>query len=697
MQNDIIAKIDALVKMSESTSNVATMKVELRELEVEIKEKKFELKDLESSISDDKYFDATGEIVDKNIEISLTKKIRFLNKSLGDLEVKVSDVKEEEQKRFNEVESLKKDIDEATNFIDVLGTKISSENTKDKENFEKLLKETEEKLKDSKNELDKAQKEYEKVQSKLEMLSYSKKELESKLEEDTEKLIDVKSNLLNKRGYVNAELKQEDEEKIDKLESELKELEDAKNELLSDPVMIAEDAKNYLLDDDKTAALNKIKELRDIILTQPYMDLDSNTSSETLNAELNNAEAKRDEFASMISSKNYESVDTTLIKDRITYIKDKKEKLAKEIDGIRKEIKEYDTKDLEDLNNRINYCEDEVKNIKEKLIEYDETLKNSDLTMSKKASLQASYDKKQEELNNVTELLNLYRNDRRTIILKSFDLETVKIKDIEDQIAEIDKEIKKLERLCVSTNKAKDIIAVENDKKTLKELNDTVKAIKKRKSLKVTPNELYDEIEVLLGTDATLDNKDTDEIKEESIYIDEMEPEEIEPLQNDIEEDSLDDYIKDIPVGIDTNVVEDINDFTINTDEVKEEEPVIDYVPEGKDEIEEVTPLEDINIEPINDVLPDDIKPVEDYDNLDFSEIDDEDNNKIEEIKIDDLPTVNDDVLDMKVTDINTDSDKLKVINVEPLDNTTEEEIKEEDNQSNDEFLIGDYKSEDVI
>ena len=126
MQNDIITKIDLLVKMSESSSNGSTLKVELRELDCAIKEKKLDLKELKSSISDDKYFDASGEIVDKNIEISLTKKIKMLNKSFADLEEQVKEVSKEEEKMFNQLEFINSTIADYEKFIEVLKFKISS-------------------------------------------------------------------------------------------------------------------------------------------------------------------------------------------------------------------------------------------------------------------------------------------------------------------------------------------------------------------------------------------------------------------------------------------------------------------------------------------------------------------------------------------------------------------------------------------
>ena len=634
MHSDIIAKIDALVKMSDSSANVGTLKVELREIECSIKEKKLDLKELKSSMTDDKYFDASGEIVDKNIEISLGKKIKLLKKSMEELNVQLRELEQDEEKLHTEVESLITSISDSENFIQVLNIKISSANSEEKSDFKSLLKECESKLKESKKELDKVQKKYEKVQGKLEVLVFSKKELDNKIESETEKLMDVKANLLNKRGYVNSELKNEDEERVKELENEIDKLEAEKTRILNEPVMMAEEAKNYLIDDDKTSAIKKIKELKELLVLQPYMDIDTVYSEETLAIELENAEAKRDEFASMINSKNYESVDTTLTKDRIAYITDKKEKLISKIEDVKKEIKRLDTVELEDLNNRINYCENEVLNLKDKIAEYEETLKDSDLTITKKASLQASFDKKEEELKNVMALLASYKNDRKNVILQSYKLDTEKISSINEEIDEINKELKCLEKLCVSSNKAKDIMAIENDKKTLKDLNDVVKAIKKRQGLKITPSEIYEDIEFMLGTS--------------DVYLDEKDEEPVEDLSSEFE-----------PVDIDTEIaVEENEDIDVT--------PVLD--------LEEIILNDDENVELVEEV---------------------EDIPKIEPIQFDEdsegLKILTDEDLTLEMTDVN--EEKIKVVSIENLDNV---ESGDETTNEENEFLIGDYKIEEL-
>lgn len=658
MQSEVIAKIDLLLKMSESTSNISTLKVELKEIENSIREKKLELKELESSISDDKYFDASGEIVDKNIEISLTKKIKILQKSLLSLEEQLDDIKKEEEKNFKELKDLEDLIKEEENLIDILNIKIASENTVEKDEFKTLLKETESKIKADKKALEKNKKSYEKVQGKLEVLSFSKKELENKIDAENEKLIDVKANLLNKRGYQNLDLRKEDQDNIANLEKTIKKLEEEKNNILNDPVMIAEEAKNYLIEDDKTEALKKVKELKELILKQPYMDLKATSSQETLAVELANAEAKRDEFASMINSKNYESVDTTLIKDRIAYITDRKELLNKEIEKINEDIKQLDLKDLKDLNNRINYCENEIANLKEKMEEYEKTLKEEDLSIAKKASLKAAFDKKEEELNNVLDLLSAYKEDRKNLIIQSYELEKNNIKVLEDKIQKIDKEIKKLEKLNISSNRVKDIIAMENDKKILKELNDTVKLIKKRQSLKNTPSEIYDEIELLLGID------------------------------------------EDYDTTVETPIEENIQTIEINNIDNLEEPPKenndLFKIEEISNNIESIEPIEDLNI--LNNE-----ESIDNLDSLDIindipGKIEIESNNEfslptldtiVSEIPIEEIKPVANEDLALEVTDINQNIDKLKVINVESLDNSNDNNLEES------EFLIGDYKTEE--
>ena len=472
-----------------------------------------------------------------------------------------------EQNQHDKIEKIKKEIVEQNSFIEILKEKIASNFDFDKENFKTLLKENEQKLKSNEKELTKLTKDYEKIQGKLEVLSFSKKELKTKIDDETEKLLDVKANLLNKRGYVNNDLKKEDQETLELLEKKLKDLEDSKNRILENPLMIAEEAKNYLLDDDKTGCLKKVKELKDLISKIPYMSINGVNSSENLKIELENAEAKRDEFSSMINSKNYESVDTTLIKDRLTFIQDKKINIEKDINELSEKIKSTDTVELEDLNNRINYCENEVKVIEDKINEFNSNFENEELTLSKKSSLQAALDKKRDELANINKLLECYKNDRKDLITKSFDIEKNYINKLKEDINVIDKEIKELEKILMTSSKSKNTIEIENDKNKLKELNDNIKAIKKRQNLKKSPEEIYDEIELSLGTEMDSFENDavTSEIVETPANINDLEQDNVIEQEEERENDKIDKtVIEDSPIN--SNELDQIdNEVTIDS------------------------------------------------------------------------------------------------------------------------------------
>lgn len=616
MQSEIIAKIDSLLKISEPQANYETLKVELREIECSIEKSKSEIKELKDSMNDDKYFDASAEIVDKNIEISLTKKIKSIKKSLEELDNQLEKQTLIEQNQFEKIAKLKEEITSQKSFIEIIKERKHTDSQK--EIFQTLLKENEQKLKNVEKELAKLTKEYEKIQSKLEVLSFSKKELKNKIDDETEKLLDVKANLLNKRGYINNELKKEDQEAIEELEKKLQNLENEKSQILANPIIIAEDAKNYLIDDDKTACLKKAKELKDIILSIPYMNIKGINANEDLKIELENAEAKRDEFSSMINSKNYESVDTTLIKDRLAYINDKKNSIEKEINEITEKINSNDSSKLEDLNNRINYCENEVKTLKERIDEFEKNFANEELTLTKKSALQAALDKKKEELDNINCLLESYRKDREKLIISSFNLEKNYINNLNQDIVNIDEEIKKLEKILMTASNSKNTIEVENDKNKLKELNENIKAIKKRQNLKKSPEEIYEEIEIILGTE-------------------------------------IDDIAKDK----NDNEKEKTIELSIKKDD--------DTVEKEKNNnlIEESVLTENKVIEP-----------------LDLNE------KVLEEEKIDSLPVIDDEELALNITELNNNEEKLKVINVETL-----EENKNEEASANNEFLIGDYVS----
>lgn len=659
MQNDVLAKIDTLIQMSDCQSDINALRIQLSELEKTITKKENELKLIKNSINEDKYYDESAEIVDKNIEISLNKKIKNLKKSLIDIESQLSDELAKENELNLKLEQLKKEIEEKENFLDILDEKIEMLSNDEKENFENLKIETKEKLEKAKKQYNSKKKCYDKIQGKLEVLSFSKSEFERKIEDESSKLIDVKANLLNKRNYINNDLKAEDDQKISDLSKEISTLKKEKLELEDNPLMITEKAKEYLNDEDYTGTLKEIEKLKNIILKQAYMDVEGLNASENLNIELENAKAKRDEFASMINSKNYESVDTTLIKDRLSYIKEIKENCIKSIDEIKEKIKNIDSIELDDLCKRINYCENEAETLKKKIDEFKNGINDEELSLSRKVSLQTSLIKKEEELENIQKLMSSYRKDRNSLIITSFNLEKNEISKLEQRVEQINEEIKKLNKLISSTNKSKDTIAIENDKNYLKELNENIKAIKKRQSFDKSPNEIYKEIELLLGKNInSIDNNDTN-----------IEDNLNENLNNEID------------------LADDSNDKIINEES----------------KTDEIITADDLINDSINNSLGNNLNEndLNQLSILNSSEVNDsnnatgnedvklkEDKQQIEPVTIDSLPVVDNNDLEVNITDLNDSEKKLKVINVEKLNDNTSDETLE-----NNEFLIGDYIS----
>ena len=122
------------------------------------------------------------------------------------------------------------------------------------------------------------------------------------------------------------------------------------------------------------------------------------------------------------------------------------------------------------------------------------------------SNLVSSYNKKVKELENVETIVSAYKNDLRELIQEAFDMENVEIAEIYATIKVHEEEITKLNKLMVLNSKTKDIIEIEKDKSKVKNLKDEIKDIKFRISFDKSPDEIYDEIEMILGSIGYVDN-----------------------------------------------------------------------------------------------------------------------------------------------------------------------------------------------
>ena len=234
MQSNIFELIDLLVKMSGSNSNIDELKADLGDTDIKIEETQEELRRLEDEMSDDKYFDASNEIVDRNIKISLTKKIQKLTKIKNDIDRELEDVMAEENRLHIELENITEEISNANTYSSVINeiddkSDAYSEMVAIENSRINRLNQTKEDLENR----------YEKIQKKVEYLAQSSNEMADKISKENERLIEIENSLSNIKSYVDTDAKEEDEQKYLDIKNYLDDLFWHKSEILEDPVYIA--------------------------------------------------------------------------------------------------------------------------------------------------------------------------------------------------------------------------------------------------------------------------------------------------------------------------------------------------------------------------------------------------------------------------------------------------------------------------
>ena len=88
MHAEVFSNIDTLINMADSELSIDEVNAELISLNRQIRNKQNEIEDLESLMTDSRYFNASNELVDKNIEISLKNKISRLNRKIKEVKNK---------------------------------------------------------------------------------------------------------------------------------------------------------------------------------------------------------------------------------------------------------------------------------------------------------------------------------------------------------------------------------------------------------------------------------------------------------------------------------------------------------------------------------------------------------------------------------------------------------------------------------
>ncbi len=494
MNTEVFNSIDTLINMANSSLNIDEVNTELININRNIKNKRNEIEDLKSLMVDSRYFNASNELVDKNIEISLKNKINRLNRKVKDIKNTLEEVKTREKRVYKDITTLKEKLEANIKYVDTISEKVKS--SKDNEYYKNLLKKEQDNVQELNEELESKNSLYEEILKELELNNQALKELTEKLEQEKLRLNDIMDNLDNPNAYIDEDLKKQDEEQLDKLMNDLDKLEKRKIELLTDANMIGADAKEFLINSDITSAVNKIKELVTIVKAKPYMDI---SSGSVLDEELEKKEALRDELASLIDNKNYEEANSGEISKRITYIKEEIKNNQKVIAEYENKIKETDEFVNSNLGVRITDLEKELLALEKKITEYHTLIKDKDKPTRVKANLESVVSKKEKERDILNEILTNYKDDLiGKIEITKEDSKIIQNKKEANE--KLEQELTKLNKLTLMDFNTKDLREEEEDKEKLKALNEEIKDIKNRQKFTKTPDEIFDEIDMILST-----------------------------------------------------------------------------------------------------------------------------------------------------------------------------------------------------
>ena len=524
MHTEIFNNIDLLVEMAGSSLNVDDINAELITINKEINDKTQAIEDLKSIMNDARYFNASNELIDKNIEISLKSKINRLKRKIKDINSELNLIKEEESKLHNEVNKLKGQITHNEKYLTVLKKKSESSSSN---NYKQIVLTEEDNLNRLKEELLKKEQKHKTVLKELELNSQALKELTQNKEQEEEKLKAITDSLNNPNSYIDEDLKKDDEAKLISLNEALEKAEKRKLELLTDPNMIGTDAKELIIKNNNAEALSKIKELVTIVKGKPFMDIEN---ASILDEVLEKAEKERAELATLLETKDYKGLNNDVLSKRTNYINEQITKINNIISEYQTIIKEAD----EDIDNNISILIKEIEasitKIAGEIEEYETLLKDKSKSNKTRANLENTLQKKTKEKEIMEDLLQNYQNDLLTKISLTNALNK-EIENFNQNITEYKEELKEISNIASLELNAKDFLEEEQDKDKLKAKNDEIKQIKNRKKYTKTPNEIYDQIEMSLAT-STPSKTRSSKTEQADILIDNLYEEENEPPKN---------------------------------------------------------------------------------------------------------------------------------------------------------------------
>ncbi len=592
MHTEVFNNIDTLIEMAgASLKNMDEVNAELITLKRQIRNKNNEIEDFKSIINDARYFNASNELVDKNIEISLKNKITRLKRKIKDIDNNGKALTTNEEALHEEIKDLKNKIAKNEKYVNVLEVKTNS--NLDNNYYISMLDTERNNILELKTILDNKTSLYNDILKELELNNQAKDELSTKLSREEERLNDVMDNLTNPNTYIDEDLKKSDEDRLNALENELDKLQKRELELLTDASVIGADAKELIATNDANAALQKIKELVTIVKTKPYMDINN---AAILDEELEKKESLRIELAGLIDSKNYEGINSEAIKERIDYLNKEVENNNEQAAKLKNEISNIDEHISSILGKKISDLEKEIIDAEKIVQNYKNLIKAKDNVSKTRTNLEQAILKKQKEIQVLDNILIAYKE---TLVSKINDTNKLneRVSSIENDNSRYLKELDGLQKITLINFKTKDLVEEEKDREDLRNLNEEIKQIKIRKQFDRSPNEIYDQIEMALASvtqvsssiniqnvsDDIISTSVKDEVKENDLNVNpepqiEIVNEIIEPMNQDV---SNIENLNNIP-KID-DVITNVIDEVLTDDDSKKE-----IIPENSNRIKVV-------------------------------------------------------------------------------------------------------------
>lgn len=568
MQSNTFELIDLLVKMSGSKSNLDELKAELDDTYLKIDKIEKKLDSLDEEMSDDKYFDASSEIVDRNIKISLVKKIQKLNKVKAGIDKDLEQASDEERKLHDKLEELNQKLAKASEYTSVIKAEDSSSNAYN--NMLSSETERESKLAKKKEE---TENEFEKIQKKVEYLLNASKEIVEKIEKENERLEEVENNLSNIKSYIDIETKEKDEAKYIDTKNELDKLIEHKEDIINDAVYIAGKVKEYVANNDQDKAKVEFNKLIDQIKKIPYMDLEN----DQIEVEMSKLDDELKNYDAEISSKEYQTMDKEFIEERIKYLEDFIKTRNEYIVSLNNRINELNNEN-ELLSGKIYSSEEKISDIDDSLIDYESyDYESNELP---KSVVQASNNKLNEEKENISNITDNYRSDLVQNIKEIKDLEN-SVNNLKNNISEKETELDELNKKLALNTTSTNILEEEKDKITLEKINTKITNLKNREKFNKSLSTIAKEFEMVNSSPDFIGDLEVEETPElpsgdtEVEVIDEL------PIEEETE-------IKEEPVENITSANENVNAF-----ETLEELSQGLTVKEEKLRVVEVTPIND--------------------------------------------------------------------------------------------------------